>query len=280
MFILITMRCVIATYRCVVAINNPDVDFGPPNSTLGNLANVCWILVTTVADAFIIFRTFTVWNSRWTIILIPVGLCIANFGMGVWVMVAIIRSVTRNAAVWGGIVQGAVKTYISLTLCTNVVCTSLIAFRIIQVQSQIAGIVSRTSDVVGTARRSVSMKVLSIISESAAVYTVLLVGTLVSAHLDSFVVFVLLDCTPPIIGLVFAYIIIAVSRGTSYGESTAAATRTASSFRADRRGQQTDDSFELDHSVETRSPGTKNEIQVRLEEGTHVHGDLGTGPKY
>ncbi|KAJ7579053.1 hypothetical protein C8J56DRAFT_1059287 [Mycena floridula] len=176
MFILITMRCIIDTFRCVVAFDNPDMNFGAPNSIPGILTNICWILVTAVADAFIIFRTFTVWNRCWTIIILPVMLFMANFALGGWFMTNVIRSITRNEAIWSQMVA-IPKAFIALTLCTNVICTA----------------------------------------------------TLICTQLASFVAFILADCIPPTIGLVFSHIIIAASRGSSY-ESM----ETTASFHGER----------------------------------------------
>ncbi|KAJ7688264.1 hypothetical protein B0H17DRAFT_1068945 [Mycena rosella] len=252
MFILITARCIIDTYRCVIAFDNPDVDFGPPNSTLGLITNACWALVTPVADIFIVFRTFIVWNRNWYIVILPMLLCLANFGIGILVILSLVEVGDQNSAISSSKVD-SLNAFISLSLCTNVVCTGLIAFKIIQVYRQVAWMVSNN------AGRADSMRILSIIVESAAIYTLLLIATLITDHVASFVTFILIDCTPPTIGLVFSYIIIRVSRGTSYGESTEQGT--ISSIRAHRP---TDRTFESGPSLSSRS-GAKSEVQIRLE---------------
>ncbi|KAJ7094091.1 hypothetical protein C8R44DRAFT_814500 [Mycena epipterygia] len=78
MFLFITARCVIDNFRCIAALDNIGLDFGPPNNTLGVLTNTCWALATAVADAFIIFRTFTVWNRNWFVIILPSMLFLGN----------------------------------------------------------------------------------------------------------------------------------------------------------------------------------------------------------
>ncbi|KAJ7688250.1 hypothetical protein B0H17DRAFT_1068929 [Mycena rosella] len=235
MFILITARCIIDTYRCVIAFDNPDVDFGPPIARL--ITNACWALVTPV------FRTFIVWNRNWYIVILPMLLCLANFGIGILVILSLVEVGDQNSAISSSKVD-SLNAFISLSLCTNVVCTGLISFKIIEVYRQMAWMVSNN------AGRADSMRMLSIIVESAAVYTLLLIATLITDHVASFVTFILIDCTPPTI---FSYIIIRVSRGTSYGESTEQGT--TSNIRAHRPTHRT---FESGQSLVTRS-GAKSE---------------------
>ncbi|KAJ7467461.1 hypothetical protein FB451DRAFT_1258618 [Mycena latifolia] len=246
LFVFITGRCIIDTVRCIIAFDNPDLDFGPPNSALGIITNFCWTLGTPVADVFIVFRTFVVWNGNWWLIILPSLLCLANIGAAVFVNVTLIEVGTTNGSIALGVT--ALDTFISLSLATNVVCTFLIAFRIIQIHRRVAWMVSRRSD---------SMRVLSIIVESAAVYTLLLVGMLIANRVNGFVSFIFMNCASPTIGLVFSYIIIRVSRGTSYGETTAnISTASFARFKPSNR------TFELGQSTMNTRPG---EVEIRLE---------------
>ncbi|KAJ7642339.1 hypothetical protein DFH06DRAFT_1477531 [Mycena polygramma] len=251
MFILITARCIIDTYRCVIAFDNPDVDFGPPNSTLGLITDACWALVTPVADIFLVFRTFIVWNRNWYIVILPMLLCLANFGTGILVLLAVVEVGDENSAIYSKV--DTLNAYISLSLSTNVICTGLISFKIIQIYRQVSWMVTSNSG------RTDSMRILSIIVESAAIYTLLLIATLISDHVASFVTFVLIDCSSPTIGLVFSYIIIRVSRGTSFGESTDQGTITSIRAR-----HPTDRTLESGQRLGAHS-GAKSEVQIRLE---------------
>ncbi|KAK7012814.1 hypothetical protein R3P38DRAFT_1557304 [Favolaschia claudopus] len=215
MFILITMRCVIDTYRCVAAFDGADLNFGALNSPLGILTNVCWVLVTTVADIFIVFRTYIVWGHDWRVIVLPVLFSLANLGTGALAVATVAETGNPNSAISSSKV--AANAFMSLSLCTNVVCTGLIAFRIIQVQRQVSWMVASN-----TRRPSENRRVLSVLVESAAIYTLLLIATMIAEQ--SFVSFILINCGSPTIGVVFSYIIIRVSRGTSYGENPITAT--------------------------------------------------------
>ncbi|KAF8169009.1 hypothetical protein K438DRAFT_1983586 [Mycena galopus ATCC 62051] len=265
MFILITMRCIIDTYRCIVAFDGPELDFGPPNSTPGNITNLCLILVIAIADMFMIFRTFIVWNRRWVFIILPVLLFIVNFAMGIWTITAAIRVGTSNVAAIASVLQETITIFITLTLATNVVCTGLIAFRIIHVHLQLAWMGPR----IRGDGRSQSLKILSVLVESAAIYTLLLIPTLICARLGSFAVFILLQMSAPTIGLVFSHIILAVIRGTSYGDTTTNSTTTSSSdFRA--RLRRNNDTLDFGRSS-TRS-ATRPEVHVQLEQTIEPQG--------
>ncbi|KAF7342909.1 hypothetical protein MSAN_02007300 [Mycena sanguinolenta] len=237
MFILITMRCIIDTYRCVAAFDADDAEFGigAPNSTLALLTNACWFFLTPIADAFIIFRTFIVWNRNWHIIILPSILCLANFGSCFWVIIALSDlNMGLNPSVWHNVVYKSINLFLSLTLCTNVICTALIAFRILRIHRQLRWM-----------------------STSAAIYTLLLIATLISNSVSSYVNFILFNCTPPTIGLVFSYIIIRVSRGTSC-EENATSTETMRFRRAPQTMTQAHEmavQIRLEREVETQAAG-------------------------
>ncbi|KAF7367624.1 hypothetical protein MSAN_00825900 [Mycena sanguinolenta] len=276
MFILITMRCVIDTYRCIAAFDNA-LDFGPPNSPLGILTNSCWLMVFLIADVFIIFRTFVVWDRKWLMITLPSLLCLANFIISVLSIVSYGELDHSNPSVWA--TDDWLTIIISLTLSTNVVCTGLISFRIMQIHRRVVSMVSHT-------RRSLSMKFLSVIVESgpsfnftsiraftfnllkAAIYTAVLVATMIVIRSQSFVFFVFIDCLSPLIGLVFSYIIIRVSRGTSYGERTITST-SQGHYPGNNRGFQTGPTL----SAPSRTGGG-TEVQIRLEQTTYRSGQV------
>ncbi|KAJ6459577.1 hypothetical protein C8R45DRAFT_1221320 [Mycena sanguinolenta] len=292
MFILITMRCIIDTYRCIAAFDNA-LNFGPPNSPLGILTNSCWLMVFSIADVFIVFRTFVVWDRRWLMITLPAMLCLGNFIISVLSIVSYGELDRSNPSIWA--TNDWLTIIISLTLSTNVVCTGLISFRIIQIHRRVVSIVAHT-------RRSLSMKFLSVIVESglffdfnsiraftftslkAAIYTAVLVATMIIIRTESFVFFVFIDCVSkicpdlpmllyanvsvqlsPLIGLVFLYIIIRVSRGTSYGERTMGTTSISQGhYRANNRDFQAGPTI----GAPSRSGGG-TEVQIRLEQTTY-----------
>ncbi|KAJ6513031.1 hypothetical protein C8R45DRAFT_332411 [Mycena sanguinolenta] len=192
MFVLITVRCIIDNYRCVAAFNVTDefVGVGDPDSTLDLIANGCWFFLTPFADAFIIFRTYIVWERNRLVIIIPVLLCLANLGSSIWLMMALAH-LKFSATVWRNIVFKSLNLFLALTLCTNIICTALIAFRVLRTYHQVSCLETTS----GTS----SMRAVSAIVESAAIYTLVLVGALVGNKMNSYINFVFFYCTPPTI---------------------------------------------------------------------------------
>ncbi|KAJ6456429.1 hypothetical protein C8R45DRAFT_1110945 [Mycena sanguinolenta] len=255
MFVLITVRCIIDTYRCVAAFDATDefVGVGNPDSTLDLIANGCWFFLTPFADAFIIFRTYCVWDRKRLVIVIPVLLCLANLGSSIWLMTAL-ADLKFSPAVWRNIVFKSMNLFLSLTLCTNIICTGLISFRILHIHNQVSCL--------ETTSGTYSMRAVSAIVESAAIYTLVLVGALIGNTMNNYVNFVFFYCTPPTIGLVFSYIIIRVSRGTSYGDDETVVSRPTIHFReAYPTARQT---YELDRNP--GSPAGPGPLQLHSED--------------
>ncbi|KAJ6542889.1 hypothetical protein B0H19DRAFT_1076919 [Mycena capillaripes] len=255
-------RCVLDTVRC---IEISGVEFTLPNNSLNAVTNTSWFLLTTIADAFIIFRTFVVWNRNWVVIILPTLLCVANLGSSIWLDVSLLEFNPDNESVFQNNVVKSTNAFIALTLCTNLICTGLISFRIFRVHRRVVGIAR------GGSSGLASIKIISIIVESATMYTLLLIATLICERVGSYVNYILFDCqVPPTIGLVFSYIIIRVSRNTSYGETTgntAATVNLSQGFRVRTR-----ETFELSQSHNPSS--AMGELQVKLDRATHQPSDL------
>ncbi|KAJ7078773.1 hypothetical protein C8R44DRAFT_895836 [Mycena epipterygia] len=259
MFILITMRCILDTTPCILAFHSDGLEFGPPNSPMGIVTNACWFLVTAVADAFIIFRTFIVWKKNWFVIILPSLLFLATCGCSIWGLHSLVIFNPATSSVFSIVMP--INVFIYLTLSTNVLCTGLISYRIFTIRRNVAGVLSS-----GAGRSDgVTTKIISIIVESASIYTLLLIAQLIANNLGSYVTYILVDCTPATIGLVFSYIIIRVSRGSSYGDTTGQVDTSRSRDRGNN--------FELSQTRNGRS-GTRSEVQIKLERVTVQHSDL------
>ncbi|KAJ7089517.1 hypothetical protein C8R44DRAFT_892217 [Mycena epipterygia] len=262
LFIFITMRCIMDNVRCIVALNNPGLDFGPPNSIIGILINVCWALANGVADAFIIFRTFIVWNRNWLVIILPSLFFLGNVGeffifpsscTVTWLIVAFIKFDLASGSI--GDLSHPITACQALSMCTTLLCTGLISFRIFSIRHNVGGMLSGCSEIT---------KFVSVLVESAAMYTVLLTASLITNVLQSYVNYIFCNCTPPTIGIVFSYIIIRMRRDNSYGDNTASATNT--------RGRGNSPTFENSSSPVTHSG--MSQVQVGLERAVHQHSDV------
>ncbi|KAJ7581389.1 hypothetical protein C8J56DRAFT_1057377 [Mycena floridula] len=266
MFILITIRAILDTTRCIVAFAHDTLDFGPPNTKMLTATNAAWLFVTAVGDAFIIYRTFIVWKRNWYVIVLPTMLFLANIASSIWLIYSIVKF-DPEAPIFGEITK-SVDAFIYLMLFTNLICTSLISYRIIRVRQSVSGSASAQNGTTSTS------KIVSIIVESAAIYTLMLIGQLITDRLDSFYSYVIVNCIPATIGIVFSYIIIRVSRGSSFGDTTVNGGGTTSVSRGGTNHR----AFELG-PTRTHRRGITSQVQIKLEHTTHQHSDIESSSK-
>ncbi|KAK2464598.1 hypothetical protein APHAL10511_003387 [Amanita phalloides] len=93
----------------------------------------------------------------------------------------------------------ASKYFFAATLAVNLVSSCLIAYKIWKIQSAVTGYVANMDR---------AQKAISIVLESASIYTTALVGMIILVCLDSAALFFFLDSMPPLIGLVFTYVVL------------------------------------------------------------------------
>ncbi|KAF8172417.1 hypothetical protein K438DRAFT_2023806 [Mycena galopus ATCC 62051] len=193
MFALITARFIFEIHGCIITFDNLASLFGSVQSS-AFMIELDYALLTAIADAFIVFRTFIVWNKSWVVIAVPAMLYLASCGVSIYSLV-VLRSVGPDGNVTEQNVINPGDIFLILTLCTNILCTGLISFRIVNSYRKVAPVLSDS-------RQSETMKIVSVLIESAAINTFLLVGLLVTTRLNSLVSYVLSDCSSPTIGLV------------------------------------------------------------------------------
>ncbi|KAF8133553.1 hypothetical protein K438DRAFT_1998020 [Mycena galopus ATCC 62051] len=215
LFIFITMHCILDIARYVIYIQDTGIMLEPLNGTKMMAVHICWCVVTLIADLFLIFRTFIVWEKNYWVITLPLLLFLANFAVSVWSLYSL---VTFNPKTMFREISYTVGVIIYLTLFTNVLCTGLISYRILSIRRNFAG---KFSGIITT------------IIESAAAYTLLLIAQLIANSLGTVISVILAYLAPPTVGLVFSYIIIRVSRGSSYGDEPSGAQSTAQCISLD-----------------------------------------------
>ncbi|KAK0492557.1 hypothetical protein EDD18DRAFT_1183138 [Armillaria luteobubalina] len=215
LFLLITWRCTTTIARTLNGIIHLELHGGALNIYLSSSAwslveNTPWVLVTVVADAFLVYRTYIVWMQKCLIIAVPLFLFAADIVIGIYILVNLADPTTTFHEL---IHFDTVFTV--ATLAANIICTALISFRIWRVRRNIP-VTRQGSDPLNG--------VITFIVESAAVYTAVLIAQLITLGFESYTCFVLFDVQCPIIGIVFSMIIIRVSRGQSHGDGAEVST--------------------------------------------------------
>ncbi|KAK0477899.1 hypothetical protein IW261DRAFT_1594338 [Armillaria novae-zelandiae] len=209
LFLLITWRCVATAARTLNGIiyvesHGGALDLHPPSSVWSLVENTPWVMVTVVADAFLLYRTYIVWMQKCLVIALPLLLFFADIAMGIYFLVDLADPTTTFQQL-----IYVVTAFAAVTLAANIICTALISFRIWRVRRNISESRQGVDPLHG---------VITLIVESAAVYTVVLIAQIITLGLESYICFVLFDVQCPIIGIVFSMIIIRVSRGQSHGD--------------------------------------------------------------
>ncbi|KAG7444107.1 uncharacterized protein BT62DRAFT_252057 [Guyanagaster necrorhizus] len=213
-WILATVHLILDIVRAVEAF--VELKDGTALEYYSNLSNplqaaktAIYVILTLVGDGFVIYRCYIVWNRRWYIIPGPLLMLCGTGVSGFGATVAFSRA-EPGAEVFLPAIVPWITSFISMTLCTNVICTSLIAYQILSIQRAVRGLVQ-----VNVARSALMM-----ILESAAVYSASVISLMITYTLNSNAQYTVLDLTSPLIGITFTAIILRVSLGLSSRDLT------------------------------------------------------------
>ncbi|KAI9061933.1 hypothetical protein FKP32DRAFT_1612869 [Trametes sanguinea] len=174
--------------------------------------NVIYISMTLVADSFVTYRLFIVWNRTWWILTIPVTLLVATAvaGYGACVEIGLAK---QGNAIFAENLQPWIRSFFALSLTTNLLATILIAGRIMWSNRRV-----RKYRASGAAAGS-HWEVIETMIQSAAIYSAALASLLGTYLAGSNAQYVCLDILQPLIGVVFTLIIIRVGLGYTMNDS-------------------------------------------------------------
>ncbi|KAJ6627869.1 hypothetical protein B0H10DRAFT_1992397 [Mycena sp. CBHHK59/15] len=161
-----------------------------------------FLVQTCVSDSFVVYRCFVVWARRWPVICLPLALLCATAASGIGLIYTLTKRATPGATVFLGALVPWVTSFFTLTLCTNVLCTALIAARIWR-----------------RARLAVQYSALRpfgvVVVESGAIYSGALLALLLVYASGSTGQYPALDYIMPLIGIAFSMIIVRINLGIS-----------------------------------------------------------------
>lgn len=173
-----------------------------------------WMTSLLVSDAFICYRTYIVWNRNIYTQIVPILILCGNIA----VMVLRLRIEgnselgSTNPVLYFIDLGNMTMIFAALTLALNLLNTGMIAYRIWTVRKS-----SQTSRTVKT---DALTNMATLLVESAAIYTAVLVTDIIFLSLGNFLLLVFTDIQTPIIGIVFSNIIISVTQGSAFGASS------------------------------------------------------------
>jgi len=164
---------------------------------------------TVLADAFIVYRCFIVWGKSYLAVIIPFLLFLADIAIGIlWTYT--VSQVPEGGNIFTDDLATRIRAFYVITMALNITCTAMISFKIWHIQAKLTRFSSRYHSQLG--------RIIPIIVESGAVYSALLIVLIVLWATSSSVMFVFLNPTCPVIGIVFSTVITRVGAGVSYGD--------------------------------------------------------------
>lgn len=207
LFVLITAHWIIQISRLFDAFifvehgTTPGSVYGAARSPKNVAKTALYVAQTLVGDMTMVYRLFIVWNRSWTVIILPTLTTAGLLAAGVNVVVSFARQ-TPGVDIFTSASGHWIITVFAMTLATNLIVTSLIAYRIWSINRMVQG-VTRTS----------IMPIINIILESAGLYTAFLVMTHMAYLAKAPFQFIALDASSPAIGIAFSLIIVRVGLG-------------------------------------------------------------------
>ncbi|KAG2340351.1 hypothetical protein BDR05DRAFT_966865 [Suillus weaverae] len=270
LFILITAHLAIDILRNMQAFtadeaepNYPTTYYGTFDTWQNILKSTLYVAVTLVSDAFILYRSFILWGRNYLITAFPFLLFIADIAIGVfWVYT--LSLVVPGENVFADDLSVRVTTFYSITLTMNVICTLLIALKILKIQKAIAPFTNGNENQIS--------RLVPIIVESGSAYSALLVVMIGTYTSKSPAMFIILNSMSPIIGIVFSSVIVRVGLGLSHGDSHRA-NGTMSSSRNIQWMTRASLRPPISEQPIYSEPFPYGGVQVSLQQTVHTHTD-------
>ncbi|KAJ7594904.1 hypothetical protein C8J56DRAFT_927929 [Mycena floridula] len=210
MFLFSTIHCSLGFSRLIEGFIYLRDQPGGPGAYFSNVSvplNVTKVTIHTInsilGDSIVVWRCYHVWGRDWKICVLPVLLIIASAvcGFGQGVIFAQAREIHSAFGVelehWNGSV-------FILSLCTNVLVTTLIAARIWFISRQINSVLSTSFKY---------RRVLALVVESGSIYSSALVIEITLYFLNSNGFYIIYDPIAQLTGIVPTMIIIMTTLG-------------------------------------------------------------------
>lgn len=264
-FAFVTMHLVVDLLRVYVAFTSrmdtpqyPTAYYAQVSATPDMIKNTAYIVTTLVADALLIYRTWIVWGRSWYIAIFPILLFGVDLGISVWFDWSMKQAEPGKSVTVSAAFDRSKYFYIA-TLVLNWFCTVMISWKLWRIRRGVVGKIK----VAGM--RSGSSSAISIIFESAGIYTAALIFLLGTAAVESAALFIFLNSMPPLIGSVFSFIILRSTTDVRRFNTTTAGNLTSIGTASNRSREITT----FGHMSNRRDP----QETITMDDGVHIHLD-------
>ncbi|KAJ3795455.1 hypothetical protein GGU11DRAFT_228632 [Lentinula aff. detonsa] len=212
--ILVTTRCIAVLVRAMLPSINKTYTIRAMWSWDTLFVDSLWMIALLISDAFVCFRAYVVWSRNIYIQIFPIFLLIAN---AVFMVYRLYVEADSELAETDGNkylrrVENITIIFMIATFILNVFNTSIIAYRIWSVRRRTA--LSRAVP------QDALSNLVSLLVESAAIYTTVLVVDIILLGLGKILFLVFTDIQTPLIGIVFSSIIVSVTQGSAFGDTS------------------------------------------------------------
>ncbi|KAL4257567.1 hypothetical protein AB1N83_009923 [Pleurotus pulmonarius] len=206
LFVLISAQWIIQISRlfdAFIFIANPTQVYGSVRSPKNVIKTGLYIGQTVVSDITMVYRLLIVWDRSWRILIFPALITAGLIAAGINVVVSFARSPETPAAqLFANASSRWITIASTMSLALNLMVTALMAYKIWTIHRM----VQRSTP-------SRIMPVITIIMESAGIYTGFLFTAFVAVLVNHPFLFIVLDATSTAIGIAFSLIIVRVALG-------------------------------------------------------------------
>ncbi|KAF9237164.1 hypothetical protein BU15DRAFT_49131 [Melanogaster broomeanus] len=271
LFILITAHLVIDIIRNMDAFTSnmatpkyPATYYSDFSSWKNIFKSALYVTITIISDAFILYRSYVVWGRKYSVAIVPFLLLLSDIAIGIlWVYT--LSLILPGENVFSDALSTRVKIFYAITLGMNVMCTSLIAFKIWMIQKAVSPYTK--GDEYHLSR------VASIIVESGSAYSLMLVAMITTYTVDSPAMFIFLNSMSPIIGIVFSSVIVRVGLGLSHGDVHAKVSSAGTRRWTVRASAARPTASDQIYSTSNLGTFPEGGVQVSLSQTVHTHID-------
>jgi hypothetical protein len=193
--------CIIRTEDGLVTYSNtypggPAAYFADVAQETYVIKNAIYILQTLVGDAVAIYRCYVVWQTAWVIIL-P---CMLWCGIAVTGALSVYGDSQTSGIISTVVNIECMGAFCALTLAANLLSSGLLVYRIWKIERNVAN--SRA--------KVMTTSVIRVVMDSAVLYTLALLITIMGSFCSGSGPFVLIDMLTPVISITFYMVIIRI----------------------------------------------------------------------